>query len=112
MAVLDNFEFVNTITTPTRYGNFKNSIIDHIAVNRFKRGIKTITVGYLLADHQPCIISIEISSQFANKSNHSNLTKTDLKASSNKVEEHDWSRIIDTSREQFSKGNFLSHFEA
>ena len=36
MDVLENFEFVNTITTPTRYGYFKNSIIDHIAVNRFK----------------------------------------------------------------------------
>ena len=69
-------------------------------------------MGYLLADHQPCIISIEISSQFANKSNHTNLTKTDLKASSNKVEEHDWSRIIDPCSVQLSMGNFLSTFEA
>ena len=112
MDVLDNFAFVNTITSPTRYGNFKNSIIDHIAVNRFKRGIKTCTVDYLLADHQPCIISIEISSQFANKSKHTIFTKTDYKALRNKVEEHDWSRIIDPCSVQLSMENFLSTFEA
>ena len=69
-------------------------------------------MDYLLADHQPCIISIEISSQFANKSKHTIFTKTDYKALRNKVEEHDWSRIIDPCSVQLSMENFLSTFEA
>ena len=110
LDILSNHEFLNLISSPTRYGDHKNSIIDHLAVNRFKHGIKTCTVDFLLADHQPCIGSIEISS---NSFRHKTLPvfiKTDYKTLNEKVQNQDWKAVIDLNNSQNSMDNFLSTF--
>ena len=99
MEVLDNFKVVNTITTPTRYGYFKSSIIDHIAVNRFKHCGLFIWRPSALYNFHWNFFSI---CQY--KSKHTIFTKTNNKALRNKVEEHDWSRIIDPCNVQIING--------
>ena len=47
--------------SPNRFGEQKNSIIDHILINNLNRSVKTCTVDYTIADHQACILSLNLS---------------------------------------------------
>ena len=109
LDILSNFEFFNTISTPTRFGDHKNSIIDHLIVNRLKSGIKTCTVDYLLADHQPCIGSVDICTHRP-KQKLSVYTKTNYVALKENLESQDWNSIIDGNCSETSMKNFLTTF--
>ena len=61
VTLLNTYGFLNTILSPTRFGEQKNSIIDHILINNLNRSVKTCTVDYTIADHQACILSLNLS---------------------------------------------------
>ena len=85
------------------------AIIDHLSVNRLKSGIRTCTVDYFLADHQPCIGSVDICTHRL-KQKLSVCTKTNYVALKENLESQDWNSIIDGNCSETSMKNFLTIF--
>ena len=83
--------FANVVLSPTRYGQHKNSIIDHILVNSLCRDIKTCTVDSVLADHQPCIASIKTNHVFKYPKNTKSIDVIDYCKLNKLVCDEDWS---------------------
>lgn len=51
---------MNIDIDPTHYGNSKYSIFEHLSINSIAKKVRTCTIEENIADHQPCVGSVQI----------------------------------------------------
>ena len=93
-ALLTSLGYYNTILSTTRFGNTKNSILDHILTNIIGREIFSCTVDIDLSDHLPILTSFKLVENFFSETKISqNMFKTNYYELKAKLENFKWEEL-------------------
>ena len=92
--------FYNLIQSPTRIGETKISILDHIIVKNSNRPIKSCTLDFDISDHKPVFASFvykKHSHNFNKNPSPMNIAKTNYVLLQEIIQRQNWSHITEIS---------------
>ena len=105
--------FFNTILSPTRYGDSKNSLIDHILINKVGNELKSCTIEYDLSDHQPTCLFF-VYKKLTQKRHNSPLATCqpiiNYAILNQNIQEFDWSPIHQITDTNLAFETFIEHY--
>ena len=92
---INEYGFHNIITSPTRYGSTKASLIDHILTNNLKFRYQTFTIKSDLSDHLPVCASFvyKKTKPIFKPSNPVTINKIDYIKLKKVIQDFDWNSV-------------------
>ena len=94
-ALLTSLGYYNTILSTTRYGNTKDSIIDHILTNIIGKEIFSCTIDSDISDHLPILTSMSL---FENRVSESKVVKRsniNYNGLQKKLTDYNWNNLYE-----------------
>ena len=113
LDLIGQYGFYNTIFSPTRLGETKISLLDHILVNSTNK-MKTCTIDSIITDHLPTVAFIALSKHFKNdkkQMNSSQFSVINYTALQNYIDEFDWSPIYAFTNPTDACNSFISNIQ-
>ena len=112
--ILSKYGYFNTIHSPTRVGDSKSSILDHILTNQPRKKFRTCTVDSDISDHFPICIAFQLYTQTKAllDSAQATYTKTNFKQLHENLESKDWSVVYNETEPNQAFDTFITNFQA
>ena len=96
LDLIGKYGYFNTISSPTRFGKTKTSILDHILIKNYKQNIRSFTINYQIADHLPVCLAFSYkqhSDNNKNTSTNATFQKIDYQLLRDNLENCDWHSV-------------------
>ena len=110
MDILSKYGFYNIILTPTRFGDTKISLLDHVFINKATNNMQSFTINVDISDHLPIVAILDFSSSIK-EAKVTSFSVINYNSLGNYVKEFNWKAIYSVSNASAAFDGFMDSIQ-